>query len=635
MALDINETAYTPVNARIVQDRTALRALDVTAPAVEQAAIGFAEGQVRREMETLQGSLQQTRAYIDSLRARQAALDPADAESLAASEDLAREIDRTIKGQNQGLMNASQAETRISSKVRELSRRFPVAAPALRSFVSQGSAYTTAQGIASDLAAEEERVRKIEQQIDSDMVRWGLNPLNPIARGNFIRTSRELQALNERKALAQTLSAELAQEEAEYQLSRRGVREQQQDITLQRAQVGLARETESLAAERAERRLTETQRELSRTLQSTLIPDTTNNVLNIINAAPMENGRYTDPATLSTQIIGVFTAARSVYAQEAALTGLDPAALNSTFNDLQTNYLSMVEKGTLTNFLDSQRKLMEAGYGYNAIRQMPQVAIMTNLFGAGFMEKYAEAQARGGEYAARFRETFELDSLENVIKLTTRWRNGELTIPEVDALSEQFSNNPLPPPAPGTTNDDGVNISTVYDMLPLGRSSRFWNGEGVRYAKDNPEKLRNYFESELTSLRDSPEVRAATENGNTFSYDQGTKTLVVLDAQGNYAQHYTIPQGRTSTQQQALGSRVQGFLNTVPGYQAQVEKSTRVASAMATNPLEGVMTDTRSTPLINFNSLRRITEQLETLRVHKNLLSEYNQGNYFTMIRNQ
>ena len=629
MALDINETAYTPVNARIVQDRTALRALDVTAPAVEQAAIGFAEGQVRREMETLQGSLQQTRAYIDSLRARQAALDPADAESLAASEDLAREIDRTIKGQNQGLMNASQAETRISSKVRELSRRFPVAAPALRSFVSQGSAYTTAQGIASDLAAEEERVRRIEQQIDSDMVKWGLNPLNPIARGNFIRTSRELQALNKRKALAQTLSAELAQEEAEYQLSRRGVRERQQDITLQRAEVGLTRETEALDEERRERRLSETQRELSRTLQSTLIPDTTNQVLNIIQAAPMENGRYTDPATLSTQIIGVFNAARSVYAQEAALTGLDPAALNSTFTDLQTNYLSMVENGTLTNFLDSQRKLMEAGYGYNAIRQMPQAAIMTNIFGAAFMEKYAEAQAVGGEKLARFKETFQLDSLNQVIDLTTRWQNRELTLEEVDRLSEQATNNPLPPPAPGTTAPMAPSWDTVYDALPLGRSTRFWQGEGARYAKDNPDRLRNYFESELTSLRDSPDVRAVTENGYSFSYDQGTKTLVMLDAQGNYAQHYTIPQGRTSTQRQALGSRVQGFLNTVPGYgqQTQPTVTATMGGPIVSRPGDRIE--------LGVNSMRRMTEQLETLRVHKNLLPEYNQGNYFTMIRNQ
>ncbi len=72
----------------------------------------------------------------------------------------------------------------------------------------------------------------------------------------------------------------------------------------------------------------------------------------------------------------------------------------------------MVENGTLTNFLDSQRKLMEAGYGYNAIRAMPQAAIMTNLYGAGFMEKYAEAQAVGGEFLARFKETFQIDFFE-------------------------------------------------------------------------------------------------------------------------------------------------------------------------------------------------------------------------------
>lgn len=629
MALDINETAYTPVNARIVQDRTALRALDVTAPAIQQGVIGYAEGQVRREMDSLQSSLQQTQDYISSLRARQAALDPADTESLAASEDLAREIDRTIKGQNQGLMNASQAQTRIASKVRELSRRFPVAAPALRGFVSQGSAYTTAQGVASDLAAEEERVRRIQQQIDTDMVNWGLNPLNPIARQNYISTSRELQALKQRKELAQTLSAEAAADESQYQLSRRPQREALQDIQLQRAGLGLTRESEALTAERRERALSETQRELDRTLRSTLIPDTTNQVLNLINAAPMENGRYTDPATLSTQIRGVFNAARSVYAQEAANTGLDPAALNSTFNDLQDNYLAMVESGTLTKFLDSQRTLFEAGYGYNAIRQMPQAAIMTNLFGAGFMEKYAEAQAVGGEKLARFRETFQLDSLDRVIDLTNRWRDNELTIQEIDALSDQGTNNPAPKPAPGTTMDNAPSWNTVYSSLPLGRSTRFWKGEGATYARENPEGFKNYFESELTSLRDSAEVRAVTESGYSFAYDQGTKTLVMLDAQGNYAQHYTIPQGNTSTQRQALGARVQGFLNTVQGYGQQTQPT--VTATMGGPIVSRPMDRTE----LGVNSMRRISEQLETLRVHKSILSEYNQGNYFNMIRGQ
>ena len=167
----------------------------------------------------------------------------------------------------------------------------------------------------------------------------------------------------------------------------------------------------------------------------------------------------------------------------------------------------------------------------------------------------------------------------------------------------------------------------MYDALPLGRSTRFWQGEGARYAKDNPDRLKNYFESELTSLRDSPEVRNVTEIGYTFSYDQGTKTLVMLDAQGNYAQHYTIPQGRTSTQRQALGSRVQGFLNTVPGYgqQTQPTITATMGGPIVSRPGDRIE--------LGVNSMRRMTEQLETLRVHKNLLPEYNQGNYFSMIR--
>jgi len=529
-------------------------------------------------------------------------------------------------------MNASQAESRISSKVRELSRRFPVAAPALRGFVSQGSAYTTAQGIASDLAAEEERVRRIEQQIDSDMVNWGLNPLNPIARQNYISTSRYLQALRQRKEYAQTLSAEATLEESQYQLSRRPQRETLQDIQLQRAELGLTRESEALTAERRERRLSETQSELDRTLRSTLIPDTTNQVLNLIQAAPMENGRYTDPDTLSTQIRGVFNAARSVYAQEAANTGLDPAALNSTFNDLQDNYLAMVESGTLTKFLESQRAMFEAGVGYNAIRQMPQALIMTNMFGDGFMQKYAEAAAKGGETLVRFKETFQLDSLNNVISLTTRWQKGELTIQEIDALSNQGTNDPFKPDPSakgGQMGRNSVSWDTVYSNLPLGRSTRFWNGEGATYARENPENFKNYFESELTSLRDSADVRAVTESGYSFAYDQGTKTLVMLDAQGNYAQHYTIPQGNTSTQRQALGARVQGFLNTVQGYGQQTEPT--VTATMGGPIVSRPMDRTE----LGVNSMRRITEQLETLRVHKSILSEYNQGNYFNMIRGQ
>jgi len=343
----------------------------------------------------------------------------------------------------------------------------------------------------------------------------------------------------------------------------------------------------------------------------------------------MESGRYTDPAMLSTQIIGVFNAARSVYAQEAANTGLDPAALNSTFNDLQTNYLSMVENGTLTAFLDSQRKLMEAGYGYNALRAMPQAAIMTNIFGVEWMGRYAEAQAVGGEKLARFKDAFQIDSLNSVIDLTTRWQNGELTLEEVDRLSDQGTNNPAPKPAPGTTMSNAPSWNTVYSSLPLGRSTRFWKGEGATYARENPEGFKNYFESELTSLRDSAEVRAVTESGYSFAYDQGTKTLVMLDAQGNYAQHYTIPQGNTSTQRQALGARVQGFLNTVQGYGQQTQPT--VTATMGGPIVSRPMDRTE----LGVNSMRRITEQLETLRVHKNLLPEYNQGNYFNMIRGQ
>ena len=631
MALELSDTEYTPVNARVVQDRTALRALEVAAPAIEQGVVGYAEGKVRGEMAALQGSLQQTRNYINSLRAKQEALDPSDAESLIASEDLAREIDRTIKGQTQGMMNASQAESRISAKVRELSRRFPVAAPALRTFVSPGSSYATAEAMASDLAAEEARALAIQKTKDAAMVRYGLNPQNPVAVANFDLAMREQRILEKRRDLAQTLSAELALEAAQRRAERRPITEAQEDLTYGRAVLGFTREAEQLAEDRRARRVSAEQRELQSLTEATVLPTTTDRVIELVNSAPMQNGKYTDPESLKAGVMGIFNAARTLYAQEIAGTGIDGSEFRASLSDLQSQYIAMIDSDTLTGFLNSQREMMEAVGNYNFIKTLPQTAILTNLFGPDFMERYAQAKVLGGAELERFEETFSLKSVQELALKLDRWQNNELKEEEIDNLSYEGSENPF-----GNLSDlsakrgqmgrEAISWRSVYSNLPLGRSTRWWKGQGAATAREHPEDLRNYFESEIVSLANSAEVTAVVDAGYTFNYDQNTKTLIMLDDTGNYLQHYTIPQGRTNSQRQALDTRVNKMLGNVQGY-GQQEQEVVVPGETS------IVVPPRQRTELTENSMRRIAEQLETLKVHKGLIPDFNQENYFVQLR--
>ena len=162
--------------------------------------------------------------------------------------------------------------------------------------------------------------------------------------------------------------------------------------------------------------------------------------------------------------------------------------------------------------------------------------------------------------------------------------------------------------------------------MPLGRSTRWWKGQGAATAREHPEDLRNYFESEIVSLANSAEVTAVVDAGYTFNYDQNTKTLIMLDGTGNYLQHYTIPQGRTNSQRQALDTRVNKMLGNVQGY-GQQEQEVVVPGET------GIVVPPRQRTELTVNSMRRIAEQLETLKVHKGLIPDFNQENYFVQLR--
>lgn len=580
MALDIAETTYTPVNARVVQDRTAQRALELTAPAIEQGVIGYAEGQLQREITNVESQAMQTQAYINDLRAQQASLDPAKDEELAAAVELNTEIDKVMKGQKQGVMSSAQGEARISSTVRRLSRQFPLAAGTLRSLVSAGTLSATSSAALNALSAEEERYQAVRAKKDTDMIAAGLDPSNPRAVRNWDILTLQTQDT--------VLMTEIAKRETAL-LQANNSRDEAKN----------ARTASTLIGSTFDSFSTDTLR-----LMSSLERD--------------EKGGIKNSAVVLSSIDAMVAAAQTNLLSLQGLQGVDVGNELARLNTVGTSLKSIVENGNVTKVNEAILSDFNSTTMLNLQERAPSFVFLASKF-PKVLEGRMEAQLAGDTMLALFDEAFHINDINAAIATTQGLQSGAVTNEDADRITTVLNE------LPSLEMDPSIRDS-AFSSLPQGRMNRFLGGAGKAYARDNPVAFNNRFVSETTAIASDSNLQASFMQGNTLTYDENSKTLVVLGADGQYIQHYTMPQGRTKVQQAAARGRAQQFIQSIPGIDNQqfttIEGTGRSRRVVGVSPVK-----------IDNNVLRKLTENLENLRVNADVIKDYNINTYFDTIR--
>jgi hypothetical protein len=218
-----------------------------------------------------------------------------------------------------------------------------------------------------------------------------------------------------------------------------------------------------------------------------------------------------------------------------------------------------------------------------------------------------------------FDEAFHFNDINAAIATTQGIQNGAVTTDDADRISTILNEIP-------SLEMDPAIRDAVFNSLPEGRMNRFLRGAGRASAKDNPVAFNNRFISETTAIANDANLQASFMQGNTLTYDENSKTLVVLGADGQYIQHYTMPQGRSKVEQAAARGRAQQFIQSIPGIDNQqfttIEGTGRSRRVVGVSPVK-----------INDNVLRKLTENLENLRVNADVIKDYNINTYFDTIR--
>jgi len=580
MALDIAETTYTPVNARVVQDRTAQRALEVTAPAIEQGVIGYAEGQLQREISNVESQAMQTQAYINDLRNQQADLNPAVDEELAASVELGNEIDKVMKGQRQGVMSSAQGEARISSTVRRLSRQFPLAAGTLRSLVSGGTLSATSSAALNALSEEEERYQAVRAKKDTDMIAAGLDPSNPQAVRNWDILSLQTQDT--------ILKTQIASREA-----------------------ALLQAENSLDAARNVR--------TASALEKSTFEGFDTNLTKLMNSLERdERGGIKNSALALSSVDNLVASAQRSILQVQGLQGVDTGPALARLNTLGASMKSLIENGTVAKVNQALLDEFSTTTMINLQDKAPSFVFLASKF-PKIIEGRMEAALAGKDFLALFDEAFHFNDINAAIATTRGIQNGAVTTDDADRISTILNEIP-------SLEMDPAIRDAVFNSLPEGRMNRFLRGAGRASAKDNPVAFNNRFISETTAIANDANLQASFMQGNTLTYDENSKTLVVLGADGQYIQHYTMPQGRSRVEQAAARGRAQQFIQSIPGIDNQqfttIEGTGRSRRVVGVSPVK-----------INDNVLRKLTENLENLRVNADVIKDYNINTYFDTIR--
>jgi len=580
MALDIAETTYTPVNARVVQDRTAQRALEVTAPAIEQGVIGYAEGQLQREISNVESQAMQTQAYINDLRNQQADLNPAVDEELAASVELGNEIDKVMKGQRQGVMSSAQGEARISSTVRRLSRQFPLAAGTLRSLVSGGTLSATSSAALNALSEEEERYQAVRAKKDTDMIAAGLDPSNPQAVRNWDILSLQTQDT--------ILKTQIASREA-----------------------ALLQAENSLDAARNVR--------TASALEKSTFEGFDTNLTKLMNSLERdERGGIKNSALALSSVDNLVASAQRSILQVQGLQGVDTGPALARLNTLGASMKSLIENGTVAKVNQALLDEFSTTTMINLQDKAPSFVFLASKF-PKIIEGRMEAALAGKDFLALFDEAFHFNDINAAIATTQGIQNGAVTTDDADRISTILNEIP-------SLEMDPAIRDAVFNSLPEGRMNRFLRGAGRASAKDNPVAFNNRFISETTAIANDANLQASFMQGNTLTYDENSKTLVVLGADGQYIQHYTMPQGRSRVEQAAARGRAQQFIQSIPGIDNQqfttIEGTGRSRRVVGVSPVK-----------INDNVLRKLTENLENLRVNADVIKDYNINTYFDTIR--
>ena len=580
MALDIAETTYTPVNARVVQDRTAQRALELTAPAIEQGVIGYAEGQLQREITNVESQAMQTQAYVNDLRAQQASLDPAKDEELAAAVELNTEIDRVMKGQKQGVMSSAQGEARISSTVRRLSRQFPLAAGTLRSLVSGGTLSATSSAALNALSAEEERYQAVRAKKDTDMISAGLDPSNPRAVKNWDILSLQTEDI--------ILKAQIASREA-----------------------ALLQAENSVDAARNVRTANDLER-------STFAGFDTNLTKLMNSLEKDERGGIKNSAIALSAVDSLVAGAQQSLLQVQGLQGVDIGPALARLNTVAASTKSIIENGNVTKVNQALLDEFSTTTMLNLQDKAPSFVFLASKF-PKVLEGRMEAQLAGDTMLALFDEAFHINDINAAIATTQGLQNGAVTADDADKITTILNELPSLEMEPSIRD-------SAFSSLPQGRMNRFLGGVGKTYARDNPVAFNNRFVSETTAIANDSNLQASFMQGNTLTYDENSKTLVVLGADGQYIQHYTMPQGRSKVEQAAARGRAQQFIQSIPGIDNQqfttIEGTGRSRRVVGVSPVK-----------IDNNVLRKLTENLENLRVNADVIKDYNINTYFDTIR--
>lgn len=635
MALELSETAYTPVNARPVRDDTGLRALEVAAPILTEATVGYAEGQIAGEIAGLNASLQRTQEYVTALKGQAAALDPADQESLAASEELGREINRTLKGQTQGMMTPAEAEARVASKVRELSRRFPVAAANLRSFVSGGTSSVLGGAAMNQLEQEQKQLARVEEAILKRGIDLGFDVVNnPNARDFILREMRRRTAIENESQLLGLEKQRIEYEEALFKESTRGMRFSREAYQTEKAgiEVRAARRGEQQTAlETEEQNFFVTFKGNTQRFLGSFVSE-------IQAKAPKdpETGGFADPGAVVASIRSLFAKRKElILSSTSSMLYVDTQPYISSLDNWEESLITSVQDGSAAKLYDSYTTLANSKTNYITSTDFASSVLLKNLLGTQGVTEYFKALGSGSFETVSAMQRVIGANPETIQSTITNFARGQITAEQARDLI-QASKTLL-----NSTDSLDPEASRIFlnaaDALNPGNIRAFWDG-GVRIAMETENdytRLQNYFNSETESIADNESVKRATASGSIqFTYDNNTKTLLVKNRLGQYVQHYSLMDAGSSLDQQNASSKLKRFLDTVPGYAEQVQKSSRIAAAMATNPLEAAMTDTELAPLIDFNILRRMTEQLQTLSLYKSKL-DATQESYFNQIRTQ
>lgn len=576
MALDIAETTYTPVNARVVQDRTAQRALELTAPAIEQGVVGYAEGQLQREITNVESQAMQTQAYINDLRAQQASLDPAKDEELAAAVELNTEIDRVMKGQRQGVMSSAQGEARISSTVRRLSRQFPLAAGTLRSLVSGGTLSATSSAALNALSAEEERYQAVRAKKDTDMIAAGLDPANPQAVRNWDILTLQTQDT--------VLMTEIAKREAAL-LQANNSRDEAKNVRTANALISGTFDSFSTDSLR---------------LMSSLERD--------------ERGGIRNSAVVLSSIDAMVAAAQTNLVSLQGLQGVDVGNELARLNTVGASLKSIVENGNITKVNEAILSDLNSTTTLNLQERAPVFVYLADKF-PKVLEGRMEAQLAGETMLTLFDEAFHFNDIQAAVTTTQGLQSGAVTADDADKITAVLNEIP-------SLEMDPKLRDAAFSSLPEGRMSRFLKGAGKEYSRDNPTQFNFRFNTETAAIAADPTLQASLASGNSFTYDENSKTLVVLDSNGTYVQHYTMPQGRSRIEQAAARGRAQQFIQSIPG----INREPETAGGRARIPV-------LAGPKITDNLLRKLTENLENLRVNGDIIKDYSINTYFDAIR--